>query len=67
MNSKIQQLIQEAGLSANVDQAAIEKFALLLVRACADAADNCPRSCSYTGDYVVESLDYSCSDRIVSE
>lgn len=42
----------------------VERFALLITRICADAADMADEAnCRYTGDYVMESLGFSVSDR----
>lgn len=42
----------------------VEKFALLIARLAADAADMAREAdCKYPGDYVMESLGFSCTDR----
>ncbi len=75
MNDKIKKLAEEAGAQLNsgmhggprmelIGDAAIEKFALLITKACADAADMGLRATPYIGDYVVESMDFTMSDRI---
>lgn len=46
----------------------VERFALLIVRQCADAADMAQDAdCRYVGDYVMESLGFTCTDRIETE
>lgn len=42
----------------------VEKFALLIARLAADAADMAREAdCKYAGDYVMESLGFNCTDR----
>lgn len=42
----------------------VEKFALLLLRQAADAADMAREAeCRYPGDYIMESFGFACTDR----
>lgn len=42
----------------------VERFALLITRLAADAADMAREAdCKYAGDYVMESLGFACTDR----
>lgn len=42
----------------------VERFALLIARMAADAADMArDADCRYAGDYVMESLGFTCTDR----
>lgn len=64
MNTRILELAEQAGLlgpSSRVGKAheATEKFAELIVKACADAADMAyDARCEHPGDYVGEQLGY---------
>ena len=61
MNTRIQELLEQSGLQPYYDaqQGDIEKFAELIVRECADAADMAQDAgCEYAGDYVAEYMGY---------
>lgn len=62
MNTKrIVELMKQSGLQPYYDsqQGDIEKFAELIVRMCADAADMAQDArCKYVGDYVAEQMGY---------
>ena len=70
MNERIKQIAEQAGLKVNADgeisaaffgsvDAGYKKFAELIVRACADAADmGQDAGCEYAGDYVAEYMGY---------
>ena len=67
MNERIRKLLvefkevesQHRGLEVIIGMDEIEKFAELIVRACADAADMAQDAdCEYAGDYVAEYMGY---------
>jgi hypothetical protein len=69
MNAIIKKLLDQAsvfdaatGYFVRVDQ---EKFAALIVRKCADAADMA-EDCQYPGDYVGEQMGYGEEDGITT-
>lgn len=75
MNDKIKKLAEEAGMIINenmlggkryelIGEDSINRFALLITLACADAADMGAESTPYVGDYVFESMDFTMTDRV---
>jgi hypothetical protein len=61
MNERIRELAIQSGLPTALDyhQKRYEKFAELIVKACADAADMAQdANCEYAGDYVAEYMGY---------
>jgi hypothetical protein len=70
MNEKIQALAQKSGAvfsdnqPVNLTNFNLERFSLLLVSECASIADSFPIRERYVGDYIMESMDWSCGDRI---
>ncbi len=67
MNKEIKELALQAGFCGeNLEntqfgtchQTALEIFALLITKKCADAADMFPTESIYVGDYVMESMGY---------
>ena len=61
MNERIKELLKQSGLQPYYDaqEGQIEKFAELIVKACADAADmGYDARCVDAGDYVGEQLGY---------
>lgn len=71
MNEKIEKAMMEATDTPKFNNGGyywppeyVEQFALLIARQCADAADMAQEAdCKYPGDYVMESLGFSCTDR----
>lgn len=71
MNEKIEKAMMEATDTPHFNNGGyywppeyVERFALLLLRQAADAADMAREAeCKYPGDYVMESLGFACTDR----
>lgn len=71
MNEKIEKAMMEATDTPAFNSGGyywppeyVERFALLIARMAADAADMArDADCRYAGDYVMESLGFTCTDR----
>ena len=64
MNERIQELAREAGFYANPDVEKFEKFAELIVRMCADAADMYEGKSDCVGDCVAEYMGYGAEEGV---
>ena len=64
MNERIKELAREAGFYANPDVEKFEKFAELIVRMCADAADMYEGKSDCVGDCVAEYMGYGAEEGV---